>query len=93
MRQQLGELSSRIGNDDWLGAKFSAGDLLVVTELRRLGRSGLPDGRPNLAAYDATGEARPAYNRAFDAQLTFSLSEYKLKDGTLSHRKARQLMN
>ena len=48
---------------------FSAGDLLTVTVLRKLEGSGLLDEYPNLSAYVARGEARPAYRRAFDAQL------------------------
>jgi glutathione S-transferase len=69
IRKRLGELSSRLGDDDWLDGEFSAGDLLMVTVLRRLGGSGLLDEHPNLTAYVARGEARPAYKRAFDAQL------------------------
>jgi glutathione S-transferase len=69
IRKRLRELSSRLGDDDWLDGEFSAGDLLMVTVLRRLGSSGLLDEYPNLAAYVARGEARPAYKRAFDAQL------------------------
>ena len=41
----------------------------MVTVLRRLNGSGLLDDYPNLAAYVARGEARPAFRRAFDAQL------------------------
>jgi glutathione S-transferase len=37
--------------------------------LLRLKPSGILDEFPNLAAYLARGEARPAYKRAFDAQL------------------------
>jgi glutathione S-transferase len=66
---RLGELSSRLGAADWLEASFSAADLLMVTVLRRLGRSGLLEKYPNIAAYVARGEARPAYQRAFAAQL------------------------
>jgi glutathione S-transferase len=66
---RLGELSSRLGNGDWLDSAFSAGDLLMVTVLRRLDGSGLVEKYPNLAAYVARGEARPAYQRAFAAQL------------------------
>lgn len=69
IRQRLGELSSRLGADDWLDGEFSAGDLLMVTVLRRLEGSGLLEEHPNLTAYLARGEARPAYRRAFDAQL------------------------
>jgi glutathione S-transferase len=66
---RLGELSSRLGKADWLDDAFSAGDLLMVTVLRRLDGSGLLEKYPNLSAYVARGEARPAYKRAFDAQL------------------------
>jgi glutathione S-transferase len=69
VRVRLGELSSRLGNGDWLDGGFSAGDLLMVTVLRRLHGSGILEDYPNLAAYVARGEARPAYKRAFDAQL------------------------
>jgi glutathione S-transferase len=69
VRVRLGELSSRLGKADWLDGGFSAGDLLMVTVLRRLGGSGLLEEHPNLAAYVARGEARPAYQRAFEDQL------------------------
>ena len=65
---RLGDLSIRLGNADWLDGTFSAGDLLMVTVLRRLSTSALLDRFPNLCAYVARGEARPAYKRAFDAQ-------------------------
>jgi glutathione S-transferase len=67
--KRLGALSSRLGDTDWLDGAFSAGDLLMVTVLRRLQGSGLLEGYPNLSAYIARAEARPAYKRAFDAQL------------------------
>ena len=69
VRDRLGELSRRLGNGDWLDGAFSAGDLMMVTVLRRLDGSGLLDAYPNLSAYVARGEARPAYQRAFAAQL------------------------
>jgi glutathione S-transferase len=69
VRVRLGELSSRLGDADWLDGAFSAGDLLMVTVLRRLGGSGEVEKYPNLSAYVARGEARPAYKRAFAAQL------------------------
>jgi glutathione S-transferase len=65
---RLGELSSRLGDANWLDAAFSAGDLLMVTVLRRLNGSTLMEAYPNLLAYVERGEARPAYRRAFDAQ-------------------------
>ncbi len=69
VRQRLGELSHRLGNADWLEGSFSAGDLLMVSVLLRLQGSGLVEEHPNLAAYVARGTARPAYQRAFEAQL------------------------
>jgi glutathione S-transferase len=69
IRTRLGELSNRLGEADWLEGGFTAGDLLMVTVLRRLGASGLIEDYPSLRAYIARGEARPAYKRAFDAQL------------------------
>lgn len=69
IRDRLGQLSGRLGDADWLDGAFSAGDLLMVTVLRRLSGSDILDEYPNLSAYVARGEARPAFRRAFDAQL------------------------
>ncbi|MBR0740401.1 glutathione S-transferase family protein [Bradyrhizobium liaoningense] len=69
VRVRLGELSRHISGADWLDGAFSAGDLMMVTVLRRLNTSGLLDEYPDIAAYVARGEARPAFRRAFDAQL------------------------
>jgi len=69
IRRRLGELSGRLGDADWLDGEFSAGDLLMVSVLLRSKGSGLLEEYPNLSAYVARGEARPAYKRAFDAQL------------------------
>ncbi|WP_439811493.1 glutathione S-transferase family protein [Bordetella bronchiseptica] len=68
IQQRLASLSRRLGRADWLDGPFSAGDLLMVTVLRRLNGSDMLDAYPNLAAYIARGQARPAYRRAFDAQ-------------------------
>jgi glutathione S-transferase len=65
----LEQLSRRLGDAEWLDGAFSAGDLMMVSVLLRLRTSGILDGYPNLAAYVARGEARPAYERAFAAQL------------------------
>jgi glutathione S-transferase len=68
IRVRLRQLSDRLGDAAWLDGAFSAGDLLMVSVLLRLRRSGLLDEFPELAAYVARGEARPAYERAFAAQ-------------------------
>ena len=69
VRARLGELSDRLGRADWLDGAFSAGDLLMVHVLRRLEGSGLLEEYPTISAYVARGAARPAYQRAFAAQL------------------------
>ncbi|MGZ8337657.1 MAG: glutathione S-transferase family protein [Allosphingosinicella sp.] len=69
VRDRLDELTGRLGDADWLDGEFSAGDLLMVTVLRRLNSSGILQEYPSLSAYVARGEARPAYQRAFADQL------------------------
>jgi glutathione S-transferase len=75
VRVPLNQLSVRLGDADWLDGAFSAGDLLMVSVLLRLRSSGLLDEFPKLAAYVARGEARPAYKRAFDAQLAINAAK------------------
>ena len=69
IRVRLGQLSAHLGDQEWLDGAFSAADVLMVLVLRRLESSGLLEEYPNLAAYVARGAARPAYQRAFAAQL------------------------
>ena len=72
VRDRLGRLSARLGDADWLDDSFSAGDLMMVSVLLRIKSSGLLNEYPNLANYVVRGEARPAYQRAFAAQLAFN---------------------
>ena len=72
IRDRLRQLSALLGDADWLDGAFSAGDLMMVSVLLRSRASGLLDEYPNLAAYVARGEARPAYQRAFAAQLAIN---------------------
>jgi len=67
-RKRLGELSSRLGDAEWLDGGFSAGDLLMAAVLFRSKGSGILDEYPNLSAYVVRGEVRPAFKRAFAAQ-------------------------
>ena len=69
IRKPLGQLSARLGAANWLDGAFSAGDLMMVHVLQRLKASGILDAYPNLAAYVARAEERPAFKRAFAAQL------------------------
>src|SRR5690349_16950512 len=72
VRARLNQLAARLGEADWLDGGFSAGDLLMVSVLLRLRPSGLLDEFSSLAAYVARGEVRPAYQRAFAAQLAIN---------------------
>jgi glutathione S-transferase len=72
VRARLRQLSAHLSGADWLDGEFSAGDLMMVHVLLRLRSSGILDEFPNLAAYVARGEARPAYKRAFADQLAIN---------------------
>jgi glutathione S-transferase len=69
IRDRLKRLSARLGDAEWLDGAFSVGDLMMASVLLRTRPSGILDEFPNLAAYVGRGEARPAYQRAFAAQL------------------------
>jgi glutathione S-transferase len=69
IRGRLSQLSARLGDGEWLDGAFSAADIIMVHVLRRLEGTGLLEEYPTLAAYIARAEARPAYKRAFAAQL------------------------
>ena len=69
---RLEQLSTRLGDGEWLEGAFSAGDLLMVHVLQRLKPSGMLDTFPVLAAYVARAEARPAFRKAFSDQLAFN---------------------
>ena len=69
IRVRMDQLSARLGDAEWLDGAFSAGDLMMVMVLRRLEGDGIVEDYPNLAAYVARGQARPAYKRAYDAQM------------------------
>ena len=75
VRDRLAPLSARLGDAEWLDGDFSAGDLMMVSVLLRLRPSGILDEFPVLAAYVARGEARPAYQRAFAAQLAVNTAK------------------
>jgi glutathione S-transferase len=80
VRDRLGQLSARLGDADWLDGAFSAGDLMMVSVLLRLKSAGILHEYPNLAAFVARGEARPAYKRAFAAQLAVYTASHRLAD-------------
>jgi glutathione S-transferase len=69
VRTRLDQLSARLDDAEWLDGAFSAGDLMMISVLLRLRTSGLLDEYPIVSAYIGRGEVRPAYQRAFAAQL------------------------
>jgi glutathione S-transferase len=75
VRSRLNQLSARLGDAEWLDRAFSAGDLMMTSVLLRLRASGILDEYRNLAAYVARAEARPAYKRAFAAQLAINAAK------------------
>jgi len=69
VRAPLARLSAYLGEAEWLDGDFSAADLLMVSVLLRSRASGVLGEFANLDSYVRRGEARPAYQRAFAAQL------------------------
>lgn len=69
IRVRLKDLSASLGDGEWLEGAFGVGDIMMVHTLLRLKKSTqIVDEYPNLAAYLARAEARPAYQRAYAAQ-------------------------
>lgn len=68
IQSRLDDLSRMLGASDWLDGDFRAGDLIMVTVLRRLESTEILNAYPNLTDYVSRGESRPAYRRAFNAQ-------------------------
>ena len=69
IRGRLRQLSVRLGDSEWLDGAFSAADILMAHVLRRLEGAAILQEYPNLAAYVTRAKERPAYKRAFAAQL------------------------
>ena len=69
LERRLTSLSKWLGDKDWLEGRFTAGDIIMVTVLRELVNCGILKDFPNLDAYRARGEARPAFVKALEDQL------------------------
>jgi glutathione S-transferase len=68
-RERLGELAAWLGEREYLEERFTVGDLMMSSVLRIARHTDLVTGVPNLKAYQARCEARPAFQRALRAQL------------------------
>jgi glutathione S-transferase len=68
-RLKLKRVSDWLGDKEWLEDRFTIGDLIMVTVFRNLRHTKIVADYPNLAAYQARGEARPAFQRALNDQL------------------------
>ena len=68
-RERLTEVSKWLGEREYLEDRFTAGDLMMTTVLRIAENTPLVSELPNLAAYQARCEARPAFKRALASQL------------------------
>jgi glutathione S-transferase len=67
--QRFDRLADALDGNDYLAGRFSVADIAMATVLREAGETDLVAGRPALAAYLARCLARPAFERALEAQL------------------------
>ena len=78
---RLDAIAASLEGRDYLEGEFTAGDLLMISVLRNLRHTSMVKDMPVLAAYQARGEARPAFQRALAAQLAhFKTNEPKAPD-------------
>ena len=69
-QRRLAALSRTLGDKPFLdGERFTAGDLMMTTVLRILKYTDIVSSDKRLAAYVDRCTARPAFKRAFDAQM------------------------
>ncbi len=66
--KRLQRVSDALGGNDWIAGDFSIADILLVFVLRSFGAN-MIDAHTNLVAYRERGIARPAFQRALQAQL------------------------
>jgi glutathione S-transferase len=67
--KKLARVADAFGDREWIAGDFSIADIALVSTMRELERNGLLGKFPTLAAYVERGMARPAFNRAIEAQL------------------------
>ena len=69
LNSRLKCMSDSLSDKEWLEDRFTIADLLLVTVLRQLRGGHVLDQYPNLVAFVARGEARPAFQQALADQL------------------------
>ena len=74
-RQKLKRVNDALAGKDWLAGQFSIADIAMVTVLNNLRHTDLVAEYPALAEYHARGTARPAYQRALEAQMADFVEE------------------
>ena len=80
VQKRLKQLSAWLGERDYLETDFTAGVLMMTTVLRNLRHTDLVAQYPNLLAFQARCEARPAFQRALQAQMAV-WAEHPWRDG------------
>ncbi len=70
LRKRLGDLQTALGDRDWFANdRFSAADILMTHVLRDLRHTDIVAHFPGLRAYVERAEARPAFQKALNAQM------------------------
>ncbi|HVY90593.1 MAG TPA: glutathione S-transferase family protein [Hyphomonadaceae bacterium] len=69
LRHRLSQLAAALGDKDYLEVRFTVGDLMMSDVLRIIDHTGIINDFPTLKAYKSRCEARPAFQRAFAAQM------------------------
>jgi glutathione S-transferase len=67
---RLDGVASALAGRDYLSGGFTVADLLMVTVLRFLRHTRMIEDHPVLGPYKARCEARPAFQRALDSQMS-----------------------
>jgi len=67
--KRMQRLADALGDAEWIAGRFSIADIVLVFLLESVAEEELVARFPTLVAYRARGTARPAYQRALQAQL------------------------
>jgi glutathione S-transferase len=79
--QRLKAVSDALGDSEWIAGGFTAADIMLVTVLRNVRHTSMVAAYPNLTAYQARGEARPAFRQALADQAAELGPPIKMGEG------------